>query len=232
MSGNENAGGADCASPACYLHEVDPQYAGLSAAPPPLAGAELAAWRTRERDRLLARRLALSATTRAIYSHRIAESLVAVIGDPAGRVISGYWPIRGEPDLRPWLATIRRQGATTALPVAAGKAMSLRFRRYDEGDRLVRGVGNIPVPADGEELVPDVVIAPVVAYDSDCYRLGYGTGSFDRTLAALPGRPLVIGVGYDHAGLTSIHPQPHDIAMHMIVTELGILAPQHRANDW
>ena len=96
---------------------------------------------------------------------------------------------------------------------------------WKPGDRLVPGVWNIPIPADGAEASPDVVIAPVVGFDSACYRLGYGGGFFDRTLASLPHRPLAIGVGYDATSVSTIYPLPHDVPMEAIVTEREILRP-------
>ena len=77
-----------------------------------------------------------------------------------------------------------------------------------------------------EEVCPDVVIAPVVGYDRDAYRLGYGGGYFDRTLAAIPRRPLIIGVGYSQAAIPTIYPQPHDIPMDKIVTERDVFIPE------
>ena len=71
----------------------------------------------------------------------------------------------------------------------------------------------------------DVVIAPVVGFDRACYRLGYGGGFFDRTLAAMPRRPRVFGVGYACAELATIYPQPHDIGMDAIVTERQTIVP-------
>jgi 5,10-methenyltetrahydrofolate synthetase len=81
------------------------------------------------------------------------------------------------------------------------------------------------VPATGPAVTPDVVIAPIVGFDPQCYRLGYGGGYFDRTLAVLPTGRTVIGVGHSSAGLATIHPQPHDIPMQRIVTELGVREP-------
>jgi 5-formyltetrahydrofolate cyclo-ligase len=85
---------------------------------------------------------------------------------------------------------------------------------------MVQGVWKIPVPADGPEVVPDVALAPVVGWDGAGYRLGYGGGYFDRTLAALAPSPLTIGVGLYAARVPTIFPQPHDIAMDVIVTEV------------
>jgi 5-formyltetrahydrofolate cyclo-ligase len=179
----------------------------------------VARWRKAERERLIAARLAISADERAAMALHIAGHLDTLIGDPAGRIVSLYWPFRGEPDLRPWVASITARGARAALPVVVQKGRPLIFRAYRPGDRLEKGVWNIPIPADGAEIVPEVVLAPVVGFDRQGYRLGYGGGFFDRTLAALPTKPLVIGVGYTSQAIPTIHPQPHDIAMDRIVTE-------------
>jgi 5,10-methenyltetrahydrofolate synthetase len=75
--------------------------------------------------------------------------------------------------------------------------------------------------------VPDIVIVPVVGFDRDCHRLGYGDGALDHGLAALSRKPRLIGVGYAQAAIATIYPQPHDIPMDLIVTETGIVTPQH-----
>lgn len=190
----------------------DPALAG------PASWPDIARWRKAERERLIAARLAILADTRAVLSARIAELLDGIVGDVGGRIVSLYWPFRGEPDLRPWMAGIVERGGTTALPVVVEKAHPLVFRAYRPGDRLEKGVWNIPVPAEGPPVVPDIVIAPLVGVDPENYRLGYGGGFFDRTLAALPAKPLVIGVGYAMQRIATIHPQPHDIPMDRIVT--------------
>ena len=84
--------------------------------------------------------------------------------------------------------------------------------------------GTSPIPAAGPEVVPDIVIAPLVGFEAQGYRLGYGGGFFDRTLAALPRKALVIGVGYEVARIPTIYPQPHDIPMDRIVTEAGVIS--------
>ena len=175
-------------------------------------------WRKGERERLIAARLAIPAERRAAMAQEIASRLDAMIGDLAGRMVSLYWPFRGEPDLRPWLASINERGGRTALPIVVEKAKPLVFRAYRPGERLEKGVWNIPVPVDGEIVIPDVTIAPLVGFDGQNYRLGYGGGFFDRTLASLPKKPLVVGVGYEMQGIATIHPQPHDIPMDRIVT--------------
>lgn len=91
---------------------------------------------------------------------------------------------------------------------------------------MTRGVWNIPVPADGIDVRPDIVVSPVLGFDRAGYRLGYGGGFYDRTLAALAPRPLVIGVGFAMSAMTTIRPLPHDIPMYFIVTEDGLVPAQ------
>jgi len=185
---------------------------------------EVKVWRTRERERLIGERLAIPAETRAELTGRMVRHLDAAVGKVEGRVASFYWPFRGEPDLRPWAARVVANGGRTALPVAVEKGRPLVFRAWKLGDKLERGVWNIPVPAAGEEVLPDIVVAPLVGWDRALYRLGYGGGFFDRTLEALREKnPLVVGIGYAMTELATIHPQPHDIPMQAIVTEEGML---------
>ena len=213
----------DFASPACFLHEIDPAYSGLAA---PLAWTDVNRWRKAERERLIAERLAVPAQVRAGWGEAIATGVLAEIGDVSGRIVSAYWPFRGEPDFRPFMEEVAARGGRTALPVVVEKGRPLEFHLSQTGDALSRGVWNIPIPAERHPCVPDIVISPVVGYDPACYRLGYGGGFFDRTLAALPARPRVIGIGYSSARLATIHPQPHDIPMDLIVTETGTVRPQ------
>jgi len=187
---------------------------------PPENWPDIARWRNGERARLIEARLAMPADARAAMAARIAERLDAIIGDVSGRTISLYWPFRGEPDLRPWIAWVTDRGGTIALPVVVEKAKPLIFRSYRPGGRLEKGVWNIPVPADGAPVLPEVVIAPLVGVDPQNYRLGYGGGFFDRTLAAMPAKPLIIGVGYEMQRIPTIHPQGHDIPMDRVATEI------------
>ncbi|MCZ7559835.1 MAG: 5-formyltetrahydrofolate cyclo-ligase [Burkholderiaceae bacterium] len=179
------------------------------------------AWRRAERSRLIAARLAMPARARRECARLIGAALDRLLPEPAGLVVAVYWPIRGEPDLRAWIDSIRSRGARCALPVVAARGAPLVFREWSADARLVPGVWNIPEPADGEALAPQVVIAPLVGHDRRGYRLGYGGGYYDRTLAACAARPFAIGVGYRAAGLAGFEPQPHDIPMDAIVHEGG-----------
>ena len=96
------------------------------------------------------------------------------------------------------------------------------YRRWRPGDPLIDGVWGIPIPQKREITLPQAVLAPLVGFDRQCYRLGYGGGYFDRTLAALTPRPVAIGVGFELSQLETIHPQDFDIPMDLIVTEAGL----------
>ncbi|MEX4010357.1 5-formyltetrahydrofolate cyclo-ligase [Neoaquamicrobium sediminum] len=205
------------ASPPCFMHELAPEY---RAAPERTdEWADVARWRKAERKRLVNDRLAMDAETRMERSQKIASGLDRAIGKVAGRIVSTYWPFRGEPDLRDWSIRVIERSGRIALPVVVQKGAPLEFRIWTPGDPLERGVWNILVPSRGPAVQPDIVVAPVVGFDSGNYRLGYGGGFFDRTLAAMTKRPLVIGVGYSEARIATIYPQPHDIAMTTIVTD-------------
>jgi 5-formyltetrahydrofolate cyclo-ligase len=219
----EGDGPAEFASPACFMHEVDPSYSGLGATSPELQRRAILRWRKSERQRLIVQRLGISSRDGIRCARGIAAQLDALLPDLTSIVVSLFWPFRGEPDLRNWADSIRARGAVCALPVVVEKNAPLIFRRWRAGGPLARGVWNIPVPADGPELAPDVVIAPLVGYDRQSYRLGYGGGFFDRTLAVLPKKPRAIGVGYSRAAITTIYPLAHDVPMDVIVTEEGIV---------
>ncbi len=109
-----------------------------------------------------------------------------------------------------------------ALPAVVDKKGPLEYRAWRPGEALVDGVWNIPIPEVRNVVVPQAVLAPLVGFDRQCYRLGYGGGYFDRTLAAISPRPLAIGVGYEMSQIETIFPQSFDIPMDVIVTEARI----------
>lgn len=200
-------------------HVLHDRAAALSATPPRSDDwSDIASWRKAERRRLIDERVALNPEIRQTLSLNIAAGLDRTIGKLGGRIVGTYWPFRGEPDLRNWGIQVLAQGGHIALPVVIEKGRPLEYRLWRPGDPLERGVWNILVPAHGLAVHPDIVIAPVVGFDAAHYRLGYGGGFFDRTLAAMPKKPLTIGVGYEQAHIATIHPQPHDIPMDVIVT--------------
>jgi 5-formyltetrahydrofolate cyclo-ligase len=180
--------------------------------------AETRAWRGTARSRLIAARIALPAEQRAAWTARLSANLEPVLAG-AEPPISFYWPIRAEPDLRPLMQALDEAGVAVALPVAIRLGEPLSFRRWQRGAEMERGLWEIPVPREGEPVVPRTLIAPLVGYDGENYRLGYGGGFFDRTLAGLGGRAVAIGVGFSLFALETIDPQPHDRPMIRVLTE-------------
>ncbi len=217
----EGGRNGEYASPPCFLHELDAEALGFIPEPDAQTRIDVMRWRKAARARLIAARAKLTPDERRALATRIAEGLDALLGEIAGRTIGVYWPIRGEPDLRPWMDRVREKGGACALPVVVRPKAPVEFRVWRLGAPLERGVWDIPVPAEGPAVVPDAVVAPVVGFDRGCYRLGYGGGYYDRTLGALAPRPLAVGVGAASAALPSIFPLPHDVPMDAIVTEAG-----------
>lgn len=183
---------------------------------------EVKGWRKALRAQLIEFRNALPAETLTRYRETIDRHLERGFAGLARGVLAFCWPYKGEYDARFLARALRERGAMTALPVVAAPKTPLVFREWHPGVRLASGVLGIPYPADSPEVVPDAVIVPLVGFDDAGYRLGYGGGYFDRTLAALERKPVVIGVAYESAHLDTIHPQPHDVPMDWVVTERGI----------
>lgn len=183
---------------------------------------ELRAWRKRLRETLLDRRLALSAATLQSYRAAIDRHLERGFPNLARGVVALCWPYKNEPDVRFAARRLREAGAVTALPVVVAPRAPLVFREWHPGVALARGVYDIPYPIDSREVVPDSVLLPMVGFDDAGYRLGYGGGFFDRTLAALARRPNVIGIAFELGHLPTIHPQPWDVPVDFVVSERGI----------
>lgn len=214
------------ASPPCLAGEIAPDYFDPLAVDPQQAR-DVARWRSAERKRLRAERQALSVEARkkideALGLH-LRQLLSARFGDMRGKVFSAYWPIKGEPDLRPVMHHLHAAGATVALPLVEQKAAPLVFRHWTPETKMLRGDWNIPVPPpEAPALRPAIALAPLMGWDMAGYRLGYGGGYFDRTLAALDPRPFTIGIGFQSAQLATIFPQPHDVRLDAILTEAGV----------
>lgn len=187
--------------------------------PAPASGWEaVRSWRREARRRILAARVALPPTLRQGMTAALTERLLPLL-EGAESPVSFYWPFRGEPDLRPLMRALAAEGCELALPVVKAAGAPLAFRPWEPGCAMGRGVWDIPIPATDLEVTPRTLIAPLVGFDSELYRLGYGGGFFDRTIAAMKVPVEVIGVGFAMFQLPSIRPQAHDRAMGRIVTE-------------
>lgn len=185
-----------------------------------MEGDALKRWRKAERERLVSARVAVDAGTIRRWREAMDATIAREFLDAlAGKVVALCWPIRNEYDARHVARTLRARGALTAMPVVVAPRTPLVFREWHPGVEMARGVMDIPYPRSSRELQPDAVLLPMNGWDAAGYRLGYGGGFFDRTLAASTRRPLVIGVTYELARMDTIHPQPWDVPMDWVVTE-------------
>ena len=182
----------------------------------------LKAWRKAERERLIAARVAVTPATLDSWRRRMDITLERSFPGLARCRLAFCWPIKGEYDARHLARTLRSRGALTALPVVVKPKSPLIFREWHPGVEMVAGALDIPYPVASAEVVPEAVLLPMNGWDMQGYRLGYGAGFFDRTLASLAKRPLTIGVTYELAKLDTIHPQSWDIPLDYVVTERGV----------
>jgi 5,10-methenyltetrahydrofolate synthetase len=179
-------------------------------------------WRKAERTRLIAARAALDQATLERYRHNIDTHVARSFPGLASAKLAFCWPIKGEYDARHVVRTLRALGALTALPVVVAPRQPLIFREWHPGTEMALGALDIPYPANSPEVVPDAVLLPMNGWDGAGYRLGYGGGFFDRTLASLSRKPAVIGVAYEMAKIETIRPQSWDIPVDWVVTERGV----------
>jgi 5-formyltetrahydrofolate cyclo-ligase len=182
---------------------------------------DILAWRKARRAELIAARLAIPAPAHKAASDAIAASLRAFLAARGEHLIGAYWPFRREFNIIPVLEALVAAGREAALPVVLGKGMPLEFRLWRKDTKLATGIYDIPYPAEGPAVRPEALIVPLVGFDEGGYRLGYGGGFYDRTLATYTRKPLCIGVGFELGRHATIHPLPHDIPMDWIVTEAG-----------
>lgn len=178
-------------------------------------------WRKTKRGELLSARLAIPRGEKLFRRPIIGGLVAAHFPELRHACIGFYWPFKGEIDLRHLVRDFIAQGAEAALPVVVEKGQPLEFWAWRPRMKLGRGIWNIPIPAERELVRPTALLVPVVGFDAAGYRLGYGGGYYDRTLAAASPRPRTIAIGLSSARLDTIHPQPHDIRMDVVVTEHG-----------
>jgi 5-formyltetrahydrofolate cyclo-ligase len=178
------------------------------------------------RRHLLQARRAVSAELRAVWGQAIAARLQQWCGQHQPRSMGVYWPIQAEPDLLALYPALAASGIQLALPVVQGKDAPLTFIPWAPGDVMKKDAYGIPIPALRDKPVwPEVLLIPCVGFNPGKYRLGYGGGYYDRTLAAVPGSrpPATIGIAYQ-SGLAEFGHEPHDAALDFVITETALLA--------
>ncbi|MBL8481533.1 MAG: 5-formyltetrahydrofolate cyclo-ligase [Rhodocyclaceae bacterium] len=175
------------------------------------------------RRRLIAAREALAPPRHAELSAALARHLLPLLDVLAPRCVGFYWPYRAEFDARgiigAWLAA--HAGRCAALPLALAPATPLEYRAYAPGCPLAPDRHGIPYPTEGAPVQPDLLLVPCNGFDAHGYRIGYGAGYFDRTLAALSPRPVTLGIAFELARLAQLASAPHDIPLDWLVTEAG-----------
>jgi 5,10-methenyltetrahydrofolate synthetase len=177
------------------------------------------AFRAALRREKIAARIALPAEQHGTLSVRILDRLSQLLQPRPSGTIAFCWPVRAEVDCRALVADLIAAGWQAAMPTVTTLNAPMQYRAWDPVAPMTTDPYDIPVPQTGHCVTPDVLLLPLVACDPNGYRLGYGGGYFDRTLAANVPRPLAIGVGFEFAIVPNIYPEPHDIPLDIIVTE-------------
>jgi 5-formyltetrahydrofolate cyclo-ligase len=140
-------------------------------------------------------------------------------------VVAGYAPIRSEIDPVPLMQSLARQGAALAMPAIARPDAALAFRAWKQGEALVPGAFGISEPsATAAEVVPDIVLVPLVAFDRAGHRIGYGAGYYDRTLEALRRHKTLVAVGlaFTVQEIPQVPALPHDVRLDYVLTETDL----------
>ncbi|MBO6837148.1 MAG: 5-formyltetrahydrofolate cyclo-ligase [Alphaproteobacteria bacterium] len=187
----------------------------------PSNSAAIYRWRRLCRRTMLARRVATAGTERKAATTVIEAALREILNQTDYTTLGFYWPIKGEVDLRPFVRDTLADRFKLALPYIPVRNQPVRFRRWRPGAPMIQGFWNIPIPEDETCLSPDILLIPLVGFDSQGFRLGNGGGYYDRTLKSAGRRILKVGVGFEKTHLPTIHPQWHDIPMDIVVTESG-----------
>ena len=189
-----------------------PRSATVPPAPAPNPKADL-------RKQLLTARRALDAGTRAAWDHAIGAQVVAWWRAARPEALGVYWPLRDEPDLHAAYAELARLGARLLLPVVVAKDQALEFAEWRIGEAMVKDAMGVAVPADLrlQAAYPPALLVPCLGFNPQGYRLGYGGGFYDRTLAREP-RPQTLGIAYQCLQVPFAG-DDHDVALDRIVTE-------------
>lgn len=177
------------------------------------------------RSQALARRDALDPVWRAEASLAMAATARAALQVDPGMIVSGFWPMRSEVDVRPAMHALMEAGARLCLPAILDKTTMI-FRELRRDTTLIdMGFGTLGPNAQAAVLEPALMFVPLAAFDRRGHRLGYGAGYYDRAIARLlaQGRsPRLIGIGFDCQEIDRVPDQPHDVPLAEILTESGL----------
>lgn len=175
------------------------------------------------------------AATPQLYADA-AQHFIKFVPVPSGGIVAGYWPLKSEFDSGPLLSAIAAECGRLALPVVAGDSGRLIFREWMPGAPLIpAGFGTFGPRESAQEVLPDMVIVPLLAYDRRGYRLGYGGGFYDRSLAALRsvGKcKYAIGLGFSAQRVQQVPIGATDARLDAIATETGVIWAREAADPF
>lgn len=187
----------------------------------PRSDAEPPARKADLRKQLLAARRTLDSATRAAWDSAIGAQVVAWWKAAQPAALGVYWPLRDEPDLHAAYAQLEGLGAKLLLPVVVQKDAALEFAEWSIGEQMVKDAMGVAVPADLrlQEAYPPALLVPCLGFNPQGYRLGYGGGFYDRTLARHAARPQTLGIAYQCLQV-QFDSDGHDVALDRIITEV------------
>jgi 5-formyltetrahydrofolate cyclo-ligase len=160
-------------------------------------------------------------------ANQVRDRFLEAIPVQPGVCIAGYVALRSELDPAPLLEALHQRGARCALPVVTDPTTPLVFRAWCPGDPLIEGAFRTRIPTpEAPEVIPEIVLVPLLAFDGDGGRLGYGGGYYDRSLAGLPGT-LAVGLAFEAQRVDRVPMGPMDESLDLVVTELSV----HRLSD-
>lgn len=177
------------------------------------------------RQQALARRDRLDEFWRIEAALEMAETARDQIAFEPGTIVSGFWPMRSEVDVRPMMFGLRERGARLCLPAILDKT-TIVFRELVRGAPMVEmGFGTAGPGEEAEVLHPDIMLVPLAAFDARGHRIGYGAGYYDRAIARLHGlgrTPRLIGIAFDCQQVEKVPDEPHDVILSELLTESGL----------
>jgi 5-formyltetrahydrofolate cyclo-ligase len=172
------------------------------------------------RAEALAKRDALPPDMRAAAAEAVATRAFPVA--VAGKIVSGFMPMRTEINPVPLMRKLAGAAARLALPAIAGRGKPLIMRAYNFGDELARGQWGIREPKpEAPEVAPDILLVPLAAFDRAGHRIGYGAGYYDMTISGLRARKPVLAVGLAFAAqeIREVPATPRDARLDLVLTE-------------
>lgn len=176
------------------------------------------------RSTAIEQRATLGSAARATHAKKAAQFFIDEVDVKPDAIVAAYWPIRDEIDCKPLLIHLLDElGQKVALPVVVGDEEPLVFRQWESGTPLFEaGFGSLAPAENAPVVVPDMIIIPLLAYDKQGNRLGYGRGYYDRTIAQIEKKPIVIGYAFSAQELSEIPRDDHDYPLDYLVTETGV----------